>query len=203
MVSTLSSPSAMNGFDAAREYDFSEEEERAKATYQDSDEDTEDASETDAAKLEEEYTEMKEQIYKEKLTMLKKQLQQVIDGSHPELLRKIKKLEQQGKDRMRLAEVTKNAELECVEHHYIRERKEAAEEFEQKKIDLKEHLINELEDRRRNIENEGLSLDLNGGDFFEVKPVNTRKLRRRPNEPLPMPEKRRKASPYILENHEN
>lgn len=50
-------------------------------------------------------------IYKEKLTMLKKQLQQVIDGSHPELLRKIKKLEQQGKDRMRLAEVTKNAEV--------------------------------------------------------------------------------------------
>ncbi|KAJ8043089.1 Sin3 histone deacetylase corepressor complex component SDS3 [Holothuria leucospilota] len=198
MVSTLSSPSALNGFDAAREYDFSEEEERTKATYQDSDEDTEDASETDAAKLEEEYTEMKEQIYKEKLNMLKKQLQQVIDGSHPELLRKIKKLEQQGKERMRLAEVTRNAELESVEHNFIRERKEAVEEFEQKKIDLKEHLINELEDRKRNIENEGLSLDLNGGDFFEVKPVNTRKLRRRPNDPLPMPEKRRKASPYIL-----
>lgn len=35
---------------------------------------------------------------------------------------------------------------------------------QQKKIDLKEHLINELEDRRRNIENEGLSLDLNGGE---------------------------------------
>lgn len=43
--------------------------------------------------------------------MLKKQLQQVIDGSHPELLRKIKKLEQQGKERMRLAEVTRNAEV--------------------------------------------------------------------------------------------
>lgn len=145
---------------------------------------------------------MKEQIYKEKLNMLKKQLQQVIDGSHPELLRKIKKLEQQGKERMRLAEVTRNAELESVEHNFIRERKEAVEEFEQKKIDLKEHLINELEDRKRNIENEGLSLDLNGGDFFEVKPVNTRKLRRRPNDPLPMPEKRRKASPspftYLL-----
>lgn len=33
---------------------------------------------------------------------------------------------------------------------------------------------------------------------MEVKPVTTRKLRRRPNDPLPMPEKRRKTLPNIL-----
>jgi len=31
-----------------------------------------------------------------------------------------------------------------------------------------------------------------------VKPVSTRKLRRRPNDPLPVPEKRGKPSPDIL-----
>ncbi|KAJ8958196.1 hypothetical protein NQ314_006449 [Rhamnusium bicolor] len=31
------------------------------------------------------------------------------------------------------------------------------------------------------------------GDSMEVKPVMTRKLRRRPNDPMPLPEKRRKA----------
>ena len=31
-----------------------------------------------------------------------------------------------------------------------------------------------------------------------VKPVTTRKLRRRPNDPLPVPEKRGKPSPDIL-----
>lgn len=35
-------------------------------------------------------------------------------------------------------------------------------------------------------------------DSMEVKPVMTRKLRRRPNDPLPLPEKRRKPSPDIL-----
>jgi len=32
----------------------------------------------------------------------------------------------------------------------------------------------------------------------EVKPMSTRKLRRRPNDPVPIPEKRRKPSPNIL-----
>ncbi|GBM16314.1 hypothetical protein AVEN_194054-1 [Araneus ventricosus] len=35
-------------------------------------------------------------------------------------------------------------------------------------------------------------------DSMEVKPVTTRKLRRRPNDPLPVPEKRRKTLPNIL-----
>ena len=35
-------------------------------------------------------------------------------------------------------------------------------------------------------------------DSMEVKPATTRKLRRRPNDPMPIPEKRRKTSPSIL-----
>lgn len=37
-------------------------------------------------------------------------------------------------------------------------------------------------------------------DMFDVKPIMTRKLRRRPNDPMPLPaEKRRKTSPDILD----
>jgi len=43
-------------------------------------------------------------------------------------------------------------------------------------------------------------------DSMEVKPVTTRKLRRRPNDPLPMPEKRRKTLPtqlnFLLDDNE-
>jgi len=38
-------------------------------------------------------------------------------------------------------------------------------------------------------------------DTMTVKPVTTRKLRRRPNDPLPVPEKRGKPSPDILLVH--
>lgn len=33
---------------------------------------------------------------------------------------------------------------------------------------------------------------------MEVKPIMTRKLRRRPNDPVPIPDKRRKPAPDIL-----
>lgn len=35
-------------------------------------------------------------------------------------------------------------------------------------------------------------------DSMEVKPIMTRKLRRRPNDPVPIPDKRRKPAPDIL-----
>ena len=40
--------------------------------------------------------------------------------------------------------------------------------------------------------------DLFVSDSVEVKPAVTRKLRRRPNDPLPAPEKRRKTSHILL-----
>ncbi|KAK7933504.1 hypothetical protein WMY93_004400 [Mugilogobius chulae] len=47
------------------------------------------------------------------------------------------------------------------------------------------------------IENEKLTMELTG-DSMEVKPIMTRKLRRRPNDPVPIPDKRRKPAPDIL-----
>ncbi|EEC19331.1 suppressor of defective silencing, putative, partial [Ixodes scapularis] len=84
-----------------------------------------------------------------------------------------------------------------VEREYIQEKKAAVREFEEKKIDLRESLIMELEEKRRMVEAERSTIELTG-DSMEVKSVTTRKLRRRPNDPLPMPEKRRKTSPNIL-----
>uniref|UniRef100_A0A0B7ATU4 Sin3 histone deacetylase corepressor complex component SDS3 n=1 Tax=Arion vulgaris TaxID=1028688 RepID=A0A0B7ATU4_9EUPU len=65
----------------------------------------------------------------------------------------------------------------------------------EKKVDMKESLVSDLKEKRNVIESERQTLDLNGADFMEVKPTMTRKLRRRPNDPIPIPEKRRKATP--------
>ncbi|XP_065561632.1 sin3 histone deacetylase corepressor complex component SDS3-like isoform X1 [Artemia franciscana] len=48
------------------------------------------------------------------------------------------------------------------------------------------------------IENEHLTIELMGDSMEKVKPVITRKLRRRPNEPLPIAEKRQKTAPTKL-----
>nr|XP_054502062.1 sin3 histone deacetylase corepressor complex component SDS3 isoform X2 [Agelaius phoeniceus] len=116
-----------------------EEDGERSARARDSDEDTEDASETDLAKHEEEdFVEMKEQMYQDKLASLKRQLQQLQEGTLQEYQKRMKKLDQQYKERIRNA------------------------------------------------------------DSMEVKPIMTRKLRRRPNDPVPIPDKRRKPAPAQL-----
>ncbi|RVE45272.1 hypothetical protein evm_010094 [Chilo suppressalis] len=156
----------------------------------DSDEDTEEASETDIPKNDEPL-EVKEQMYQDKLANLKKQLQQLEDGIHTEYLRRVKRLEHQLHERLRLNKIYKDHMFDVVEREYAAEKKAAAKEFEEKKIELRENLLNDFEDKRKMIENERHSMELNG-DSMEVKPVMKRILRRRANEPAPAPEKRRK-----------
>ncbi|XP_058014051.1 sin3 histone deacetylase corepressor complex component SDS3 [Ahaetulla prasina] len=175
-----------------------EEDGERSGRARDSDEDTEDASETDLAKHDEEdYVEMKEQMYQDKLASLKRQLQQLQEGTLQEYQKRMKKLDQQYKERIRNAELFLHLETEQVERNYIKEKKAAVKEFEDKKIELKESLIAELEEKKKMIESEKLTMELTG-DSMEVKPIMTRKLRRRPNDPVPIPDKRRKPAPAQL-----
>ncbi|KAJ8894369.1 hypothetical protein PR048_007020 [Dryococelus australis] len=166
--------------------------------------DTEEASETDMGKSEE-FTEIKEQMYKNKLSSLKKQLQQLKDGTHPEYNRKLKKLDMALKERLRMNSISKDYMVECVEREYVIEQKAIAKKFEEDKIELRETLIADLEEKRKIIEAERHTMELTG-DSMEVKPAMTRKLRRRPNDPVPIPEKRRKLPPaqlnYLLDEKE-
>uniref|UniRef100_A0AAZ3Q9H9 Sin3 histone deacetylase corepressor complex component SDS3 n=1 Tax=Oncorhynchus tshawytscha TaxID=74940 RepID=A0AAZ3Q9H9_ONCTS len=160
--------------------------------------DTEDASETDLAKHnEDDYVEIKEQMYKDKLASLKRQLTQLQEGTLQEYQKRMKKLDQQYKERLRNADLFLQLETEQVERNHIKEKKAAVKEFDDKKVELKENLISELEEKKKMIENEKLTMELTG-DSMEVKPIMTRKLRRRPNDPVPIPDKRRKPLNYLL-----
>ena len=161
-------------------------------------EDTEDASETDMLKNETEYMEIKEQIYQEKLSLLKDQLSQLNENTHPEYLKKIKTLEFQLEERMFLNDAYLAVETERIEQEFINEKKAAVRDYEDRKINLKESLIADLEEKRKMVENERISLDFNYTDSYESKPATTRKLRRRPNDPTPAPEKRKRGSPAQL-----
>ena len=50
-----------------------------------------------------------------------------------------------------------------MERNYIKEKKAAVKEFEDKKVELKENLIAELEEKKKMIENEKLTMELTGG----------------------------------------
>lgn len=133
-------------------------------------------------------------MYQDKLSNLKKQLEQLKNDIHPEYIRRYRKLETQYKERLRLNEVYRDFSIECIERDFITEKKAALKEFEEKRVDLKDNLIAEFEEKRKHIEAERHSMELTG-DSTETKPTITRKLRRRPNDPIPVAaEKRRKPT---------
>ncbi|KAL7391494.1 hypothetical protein ABVT39_010039 [Epinephelus coioides] len=197
MASTLLSP-MVDYYNDEEELDSVDDDDDRSFRGRDSEEDTEDASETDLAKHDEDdYVEIKEQMYQDKLASLKRQLQQLQEGTLQEYQKRMKKLDQQYKERLRNADLFLQLETEQVERNYIKEKKAAVKEFDDKKVELKENLIAELEEKKKMIENEKLTMELTG-DSMEVKPIMTRKLRRRPNDPVPIPDKRRKPAPDIL-----
>nr|XP_046241502.1 sin3 histone deacetylase corepressor complex component SDS3 isoform X2 [Scatophagus argus] len=197
MTSTLLSP-MVDYYNDEEELDSVDDDDDRSFRGRDSEEDTEDASETDLAKHDEDdYVEIKEQMYQDKLASLKRQLQQLQEGTLQEYQKRMKKLDQQYKERLRNADLFLQLETEQVERNYIKEKKAAVKEFDDKKVELKENLIAELEEKKKMIENEKLTMELTG-DSMEVKPIMTRKLRRRPNDPVPIPDKRRKPAPAQL-----
>lgn len=173
----------------------------------DSEEDTEEASETEFRnhhRNNDEPMEIKEQMYLDKLAGLHKLLLELKATTHPEYVKVVKKLENACKERLRLNEIHRDYLRECIERDYILEKKAALKEYEEKKADLKDNILTDFEDKKKLIENERHSLELTS-DSMEVKPTVTRKLRRRPNEPIPVVEKRRKPATgqllvYLLED---
>lgn len=69
--------------------------------------------------------------------------------------------------RLRLNVIHKDYLIECVERDYVIEKKAAAKEFEEKKIELRETLISDMEEKRKLIESERHTMELTG-DSMEV-----------------------------------
>lgn len=129
-------------------------------------------------------------VYQDKLLSLKSQLDEVAKGEHPELLRRHKQLERLYHERLRLNNYYRDYLIETVERDYILEKTAAVKEYEEKKSDLKENLLADFEDKKKLIESERTSMEII--ESSELRQTITRKLRRRPNDPVPVTEKRRK-----------
>ncbi|NXF44651.1 SDS3 deacetylase, partial [Oceanites oceanicus] len=176
-----------------------EEDGERSARARDSDEDTEDASETDLAKHEEEdFVEMKEQMYQDKLASLKRQLQQLQEGTLQEYQKRMKKLDQQYKERIRNAGKL-NFFLRCwIQLKLMFLELVFTVRVPAWRLEAIAKESNFLYERGKIIFLVP-SLQLHySTDSMEVKPIMTRKLRRRPNDPVPIPDKRRKPAPDIL-----
>lgn len=145
-------------------------------------------------------------MYQDKLAVLKGLLEQLKNSTHPDYIKRVRRLEMQYNERLRVNKDFRDYAMECVEREFIIEKKAALKEYEEKRADLKENLISDFEEKRKSIEVDRYNMELTG-DSTETKPTVTRKLRRRPNDPIPMAaEKRRKPTVsqlvYLLDEKE-
>ncbi|XP_050525799.1 sin3 histone deacetylase corepressor complex component SDS3-like [Daktulosphaira vitifoliae] len=150
-------------------------------------------------------TEIQEQVYQDKLAGIQKQLQ---EGTHVEYVKQLKKLEVQQKNHLLMNNIWRDCLLEAIEREFVKERRLAHKEFDDRNNELTETLVTELNERKKAIEHDNLTMEL-APDSIDQKPAMTRKLRRRPNDPVvPAPqEKRRKPPPvsniyYLLDERE-
>lgn len=181
----------------------------------DSDEDTEDASETESMNLGDEehfrssreyrpVDEMKEQCYRGRLAELRAQLAQLEAGIHPEYLKGLEKLQHNYEERKFSIHCTYEWQKKRINAEYSAEERAANAEYEERRNEVKDNLAADLEEKKRHFEAENAH-DLSF-DTSEPKPTIKRQLRRRPNDPIPMPDRRRRASPahinYMLDEEQ-
>lgn len=86
-------------------------------------------------------------------------------------------------------------EMDQIEAEYRNEMDRAQTEYDDGVFQLRVNLLHEWEEKKKNLELEKQSLELLS-DTVEIKPIATRKLRRRPNDPVPQSsDKRKKITP--------
>lgn len=71
-------------------------------------------------------------MYQAQLAQLKRQKQQLKDGTHPQMLKKFKRLAQQYEDSLKLIEIRWEAEMQNIKKLHKDEIKAAKQEFEVK-----------------------------------------------------------------------
>lgn len=169
----------------------------SKRRHSSTDEDTEDASEPEMFGMDDEDGD-RIGSYQEKIAGLKEQLQRIKDGTDPEYQKRVKELKELRDKRLFMTETFREYELKAAKEEYEREKAQALLEFETKKTELKDNLLLDLQEKKKTFENLRSTMEITTGSFlFEPKMMITRKLRKRNYEPLAVPEKRRRSSPFF------
>ena len=127
----------------------------------------------------------RDQTFKQSLNNLKKQLELLEDGVLDEYKIKMNEIENEWKDRLHIIQSWYETKKYEIESQYEMEYRNSVNEYQTKRRELKDNLKNEYEEKRKLVENEKNSLDINM-DITDVKPTVTRKLRRRNNEQTPI-----------------
>uniref|UniRef100_H3DHJ4 BRMS1 like transcriptional repressor b n=1 Tax=Tetraodon nigroviridis TaxID=99883 RepID=H3DHJ4_TETNG len=147
--------------------------------------------------LEKQFTDLKEQLYRERLSQVNSKLAEVEAGRAAEYLEPLAVLLENMQVRTKVAGVYRELCLESVKHKYDCETQAACQHWESEKLLLYDTVQNELEEKIRRLEEDRHSIDITSELWNDE--VSGRKKRR---DALSPDKKRRRPSvvsgPYIV-----
>jgi Sin3 histone deacetylase corepressor complex component SDS3 len=127
-------------------------------------------------KIEKEFADLKEKFFKDKIVQLKREIESIKNGTHPQFCEKCRELEEVKTDRILAAEQWKQYQLQNINNMFEAERKQAEEEYKSEKRQLRERMINAIVDKKKKLTEEKMTMNLT--DSTDAR-MNTRTLRKR------------------------
>lgn len=149
--------------------------------------------------LESQFAELKEQLYKEKITQVIEKLKEVESGVASEYLNPVAQLEDNRQIRITVAGVRSQLKQKNIDNISKAEEQAAQQNFESEKQLLYDMLLEDLYDKIRRLEEDRHNVDITSDLFTESR---TLRKRRQPNSTVTVTERRRKpvtvSGPYIV-----
>ncbi|XP_078263298.1 breast cancer metastasis-suppressor 1-like protein-A [Rhinoraja longicauda] len=147
--------------------------------------------------LEKQFTDLKEQLYKERLSQVEAKLEEVIAGKAPEYLEPLAALQENMQIRTKVAGIYRELCLKTVKNQYECEVQAAFQHWESEKLLLYDTVQSELEERIRRLEEDRHSIDITSELWNDE--LQSRKNKRK--DPF-SPDKKKKpvvvSGPYVV-----
>lgn len=130
----------------------------------DSDNDASEARRREAlehmARIEKEFSELKDRLYQEKSAGFKREIDQITNGTHTEYMDQLNAMDRKKAEKLRLAELWRNYQIECIETYYRAEQETAESDHMTEQQNLREQMLSNLHEKLSRLEDEKTSLDL-------------------------------------------
>ncbi|KAM9068059.1 breast cancer metastasis-suppressor 1-like protein isoform X2 [Antechinus flavipes] len=131
--------------------------------------------------LEKQFTDLKDQLYKERLSQVDAKLQEVISGKAPEYLEPLATLQENMQIRTKVAGIYRELCLESVKNKYECEIQASRQHCESEKLLLYDTVQSELEEKIRRLEEDRHSIDITSELWNDE--LQSRKKRKDPFSP--------------------
>lgn len=154
----------------------------------------------DMADLERQFSDLKEQLYRERINQVEKKLGEVKSECAMEYTGPVSELKEMCEIRIEVAGILRDCRLGNVRNKYDADEQAAIQHYESEKLALMESMKQELEEKIRKLEEDKQNMDISADIWLESQSLNKR--HRKSSDGSMLSDKRRKpvtvTGPYIV-----